>query len=29
MLESSHLAPDYSSFFKKFTPKRFRSICGK
>lgn len=29
MLESSHLAPDYSSFFKKFAPQRFRSICGK
>jgi hypothetical protein len=29
MLESSHLCPDYQSFFKKFAPKRFRTICGR
>ena len=29
MLESSHLCPDYQSFFKKFAPKRFKSICGR
>ena len=29
MLESSHLSPDYSDFFKKFIPKRFKTFCGK
>lgn len=29
MLESSHLSPDYYSFFKKFLPKRFKTFCGK
>lgn len=29
MLESSHLSPDYYSFYKKFVPRRFKTFCGK